>query len=342
MAGGEHVVVPTPSPPLPEDFELQGFAWAWTILARTDGTTLATWDSTRRYDVEDAVELIDTDYGHWEEPEKEEEAEQQQQQHARIEPDDEPTDDAMRPWRFEELLDHRRRRLIALGHLLVKMVPVLAWSDEQGPLADLKAKKRELETLTTLLIDTNMFIRDLAIIKQAIESRRWTIILPLAVVIELDGLRKSESALGVAAREAIAYLEDYFATPVAQRLGDAAGSSSASSTLTAASLPVRVQTAKGNYLPNIQYRSETFHRDDTADRWGDYSSTTVKHDQDDETVATMEDAAGDEELRRLPLTKTLDDIILEVCQLHPAESSALVTDDANLRVKAHAYAPWTV
>ncbi|KAI9594711.1 hypothetical protein BDF19DRAFT_107286 [Syncephalis fuscata] len=122
-------------------------------------------------------------------------------------------------------------------------------NDTHGHLANLKARKRELEDLltadrrdrrlyertttstisktnsatqsstlnkphklspdkiTTLLIDTNMFIRDLSTIKCIIQSGHWSIILPLAVVIELDGLQKNDSALGVAAREAITYLE---------------------------------------------------------------------------------------------------------------------------------------
>ncbi|KAI8057700.1 hypothetical protein BDF22DRAFT_5374 [Syncephalis plumigaleata] len=169
-----------------------------------------------------------------------------------------------------------------------------------------------------------MFIRDLSIIKRAIQSRQWTIILPLAVIIELDGLRKSESALGVAAREALAYLEAYFATPIAQRLGNE--SETLSSTMSASSLPVRVQTAKGNYLPNIQYRSESFHREDDADRWGDYSSK-----DNDEMTATVMMTTEENELHdtthqhqhqqhsilNQSSTKTLDDIILEVCQLHP-------------------------
>jgi hypothetical protein len=110
----EQSFVPATSSPLPEDFELQGFPWSWVLLTRTnDDTTTTTtssliaWDVTRLRDVEDAVELIDTDYGHWEEP----------NEHDSF-IDQEEDNNMMKPMTFKELLIHRQQRVIVLGQIL--------------------------------------------------------------------------------------------------------------------------------------------------------------------------------------------------------------------------------
>jgi predicted ribonuclease YlaK len=68
-----------------------------------------------------------------------------------------------------------------------------------------------------------------------VESLRWTVIVPLPVVMELDGLAVNVSPLGEAAQAALAY--------ITSRLRSHAAS-------------LKVQTSKGNYLATLSVRTE--------------------------------------------------------------------------------------
>lgn len=88
---------------------------------------------------------------------------------------------------------------------------------------------------TVLVVDTNILLSSLSIFASLVESLCWTILVPLAVITELDGISSNQSALGKAASDAITYI---------------------SSHIRSHSLSLKVQTSKGNYLQNLGVRSE--------------------------------------------------------------------------------------
>ena len=59
---------------------------------------------------------------------------------------------------------------------------------------------------TTLVVDTNIFLSSLPLLAALVDSLRWTVIVPLPVVMELDGLASNANALGAAAKDALAFL----------------------------------------------------------------------------------------------------------------------------------------
>ena len=88
---------------------------------------------------------------------------------------------------------------------------------------------------TVLVVDTNILLSSLSIFASLVESSRWTILVPLAVVTELDGIANNSSPLGQAAAAAITFITSHIRSH---------------------SLSLKVQTSKGNYLQNLNVRSE--------------------------------------------------------------------------------------
>lgn len=89
---------------------------------------------------------------------------------------------------------------------------------------------------TVLVVDTNILLSSLPMLSSLIESQRWTVVVPLPVIMELDGLSaNSGTQLGDAARDALTYL---------------------SSHVRSHSISLKIQTSKGNYLPNLNVRRE--------------------------------------------------------------------------------------
>lgn len=87
-----------------------------------------------------------------------------------------------------------------------------------------------------LVLDTNIILSSLSIVITLIESLRWTVIVPLPVIMELDGLSSAESPqLAETAKAAMAYI---------------------SSHIKSMSMSLKVQTSKGNYLPSLSVRTE--------------------------------------------------------------------------------------
>lgn len=72
-------------------------------------------------------------------------------------------------------------------------------------------------------------------VTELVASGRWTVVVPLAVVTELDGLSNQPTDLGQAAAEALSYLITAVQTQ---------------------STSLKVQTSKGNYLKSLSIRSE--------------------------------------------------------------------------------------
>ncbi|TFY54054.1 hypothetical protein EVJ58_g9086 [Rhodofomes roseus] len=78
---------------------------------------------------------------------------------------------------------------------------------------------------TILVIDTNILLSSLPVVSTLVESLQWTVVIPLLVVMELDGLASNATALGEAAPAALAYITShscaglhYFAHPLSHDL----------------------------------------------------------------------------------------------------------------------------
>jgi protein SMG6 len=87
-----------------------------------------------------------------------------------------------------------------------------------------------------LVFDTNVLLSSLSLFSKLVESGIWSIVVPLPVVTELDGLSKEPAPLGPSAKQAIQYLESRIRTH---------------------SLCLKIQTTKGNYLSDLLIRTET-------------------------------------------------------------------------------------
>ncbi|KAF9431137.1 hypothetical protein BGZ94_008287 [Podila epigama] len=201
---------------------------------------------------------------------------------------------------------------------------------------------------SVLVIDTNCLVADWTVVQKLVAADRWTVIIPLAVVTELDGLKNNPAPLGPAAAAALTYLEGCLAQrPRMRRL--------------------KVQTSRGNYMNDLSFRVESFNYDQQPSSSGLSLSPSHRYNASHRRSSSMGDGGnggmsseweddGDEEIMR---NHNVDDFILGLClwhQNHPAPSMSssstspsmgspslgstlticLVTDDRNLRVKARA------
>jgi hypothetical protein len=98
---------------------------------------------------------------------------------------------------------------------------------------------------TVLVLDTNIVLSSLAMVTSLVESRRWTVVVPLPAIMELDGLASNPTALGEAAKAALEFVVSHVR--------------SHSDTL-------KVQTSRGNYLSSLSVRAEQVDFDD-PDSW---------------------------------------------------------------------------
>ncbi|TFK26448.1 hypothetical protein FA15DRAFT_667539 [Coprinopsis marcescibilis] len=89
---------------------------------------------------------------------------------------------------------------------------------------------------SNLVIDTNILLSSLPMVASLVESHKWTVVIPLPVIMELDGLSSNPSAqLADAASSALNYV---------------------TSQLRPHALSLKVQTSKGNYLTSLNVRTE--------------------------------------------------------------------------------------
>ncbi|KAI8644882.1 hypothetical protein BD408DRAFT_400774 [Parasitella parasitica] len=93
---------------------------------------------------------------------------------------------------------------------------------------------------TILVLDTNCFIGHLDLVKKLFKCQKWSIIVPLVVVTELDGLRTNTHRLGLMAQQGIELLETTLAAKPKQ------------------STSLRIQTSHNNFMNDISIRSEQF------------------------------------------------------------------------------------
>ena len=78
-----------------------------------------------------------------------------------------------------------------------------------------------------LVVDTNILLSALAMLASVIKSLRWTVIIPVPIIMELDGLSTNTSQLGEAAQAAMSHISSHFKSH---------------------STSLKVQTSKGHYL----------------------------------------------------------------------------------------------
>ncbi|KAF8964027.1 hypothetical protein BDZ97DRAFT_1904591 [Flammula alnicola] len=130
-------------------------------------------------------------------------------------------------------------------------------------------------------------------------SHRWTVVVPLPVVMELDGLSTNDSQLGEAAQAAMAYL---------------------SSHVRSHALSLKVQTSKGNYLTSLSVRTEEV----------DFSGGNAEKSMDDLILkaAIWQD---DHWVDRSSMLKAAP---AAPSELHNAIKVVLLSLDRNLRLKA--------
>jgi hypothetical protein len=95
---------------------------------------------------------------------------------------------------------------------------------------------------TVLVVDTNILLSSLSLFASLVEAHRWTIVVPVPVIMELDGLSSRPAPLGETAAAAVEYI---------------AGA------LRPHGVSLKVQTSKGNYLRTLAVRAE--HVDFAAD-----------------------------------------------------------------------------
>lgn len=84
-------------------------------------------------------------------------------------------------------------------------------------------------------MDTNILLSSLPMFNSMVESLKWTVVVPLPVIMELDGLSSNTTPLGEAAK---------------------AASASIISHLRSHSVSLKILTSKGNYLSNLNVRTE--------------------------------------------------------------------------------------
>lgn len=142
------------------------------------------------------------------------------------------------------------------------------------------SKLNVLAGYTTLVLDTNILIGMLSIVKDLLESEQYTIIIPLVVITELDGLKKKATdpepqaqRLGEEALEAIRYLEQ---------------------SIKSYSRILKIQTSKGNYLRDLSIRNEQIN-------FQDFGTTSS---------AVASTAAGGSGFITTNAAKNLDDVVL--------------------------------
>jgi predicted ribonuclease YlaK len=88
---------------------------------------------------------------------------------------------------------------------------------------------------TVLVVDTNILLSSFSDFSALVRSCRWTVVVPLAVITELDGISSNENELGAVASAAVSFI---------------------SSHIRSHGISLKVQTSKGNYLSTMNVRSE--------------------------------------------------------------------------------------
>ncbi|KAJ7721075.1 hypothetical protein DFH07DRAFT_1008258 [Mycena maculata] len=149
---------------------------------------------------------------------------------------------------------------------------------------------------TILVVDTNILLSSLAMFASLIESLQWTVVVPLPVIMELDGLSANPSQLGEAAQAAMAYLSAHIRSHATA---------------------LKVQTSRGNYLTSLSVRAEQV----------DFTDGASERSMDDLILkaAIWQDEHWVDRSAMLKATAVADDSSVKV---------VLLSLDRNLRLKA--------
>lgn len=141
-------------------------------------------------------------------------------------------------------LKAKRRQLLQMLHASSGPVRSRPKRDRTAAAVRQARSLRLVPGFTVLVIDTNILLSSLSMFSSLVESMQWTVLVPLAVITELDGIAKNASELGNAATAAIDYISSHIRTH---------------------SLSLKVQTSRGNYLHNLNVRGEEV--EFSADSW---------------------------------------------------------------------------
>ena len=175
------------------------------------------------------------------------------------------------------------------------------------PIAGSKAKRnaRVLHLVpgyTILVFDTNVILNSLSLFSAILESQKWTLVIPLVVLTELDGLRtQQDTELGQNAALAILYLESKIKTH---------------------NIYLKVLTSRGNYLSDINIRREEV----------DFSSSNAQNMDDIVLQAALWQSEHFVNRLNMVWPNRADKSSVS----DKASKVALLTFDMNLRLKAKA------
>ncbi|EJT96834.1 hypothetical protein DACRYDRAFT_102743 [Dacryopinax primogenitus] len=197
---------------------------------------------------------------------------------------------------LRDQLDSQQRLLVGRAARSTSYPPI----SKPARAAPLSRVRRDLQVergYTILVLDTNVLITSLLQVQNLIEGLRWTVVLPLPVLAELDGLR-SHPRLSDMATLALEYIKSHVRTH---------------------SKSLKVQTSKGNYLSNLAVTTEVL----------DFSGAARNID------GLILDAAAwqlDHFVDRTAILATNDEMVSE-----PTEQTSkvvLLTFDRNMRLRA--------
>lgn len=167
---------------------------------------------------------------------------------------------------------------------------------------------------TILVIDTNIVLTSGGILERLVDSERWTVVVPLAVVTELDGISRNATTLGADAARAVEYLESRMRTHGKW---------------------LKVQTSRGNYLADLSIRTERIDFAGFAEGETDEDAARFARSLDEVILRATEWQDKHFVDRRALLAKPgiARQKLLETPAPNTARA-ALVTLDRNLRLKA--------
>jgi protein SMG6 len=109
---------------------------------------------------------------------------------------------------------------------------VVAPSLKTAPVWNPTRKLQVQPGYTILVVDLNILLNALPLFVHLLDSGRWDVVVPLAVLLELDGLKNGLGQLGATATKAVAFIED------------------------SSQEQLKVQTNRGNYLSDLSIRFE--------------------------------------------------------------------------------------
>ena len=140
-------------------------------------------------------------------------------------------------------LDDQTRALLEQRRRLQEMQARSSSSRKRSSTQRSKTVRRTLSVLpgySILVVDTNVFLRALSMVTTLVESERWTVVIPLAVITELDGLAVDHPTAAVATK----YIAEHMRSP-----------------------GLKVQTSRGNYLSTLNVRSEKVSFSNASGSW---------------------------------------------------------------------------